>query len=240
LSPDKRQHRGAHPADHELFAAAQIAVLRAATTELSWLLERRYAIKAALKLVGDRHGLTQRQRLAIARAACPDESLQQRRARCVGVTGLRGEPVLIDGFNLLITLEAALSGGLLLRCRDGCIRDLASVHGSYRSVQETDAALRLVGAALAELGAKSAHWLLDRPISNSGRLAARIRDEAAQQGWTWTCELAFNPDVLLQTSETIALTSDSTILDNVARWANLTPHLLAQAQLKTWLIDLQV
>ena len=31
---------------------------------------------------------------------------------------LRGERLLIDGFNLLITLEAALSGAVLLRCRD--------------------------------------------------------------------------------------------------------------------------
>lgn len=223
-----------------MFAAAQLDGLRAATAELSWLLARRYAIKSALKLVGDRHGLTERQRLAIARAACSDESLERRRACCVGVEELRGEPVLIDGFNLLITLEAALSGGLLIRCRDGCVRDLSSVHGSYRSVQETRVALTLLGATLAHLNVASAHWLLDRPISNSGRLAARIRAEAAQQGWPWTCELAFNPDVLLQTSAAIALTSDSTILDNVARWTNLTAHLLTQAQIKTWLIDLQV
>ena len=43
--------------------------------------------------------------------------------------------------NVLITLESALGGGVLLRCRDGCLRDMASLHGTYRIVDETDPAL---------------------------------------------------------------------------------------------------
>ena len=75
----------------------------------------------------------------------------QRRESCVSVEQMHGEQVVIDGFNLLITLEAALSGGLVLLCRDGCLRDLSSVHGSYRSVQETERAINLIGTTLAEL-----------------------------------------------------------------------------------------
>jgi hypothetical protein len=39
--PDLRQHRGPHPADHELFASPELPVLRQATAELSWLFQRR-------------------------------------------------------------------------------------------------------------------------------------------------------------------------------------------------------
>ena len=53
--------------------------------------------------------------------------------------------------NQLITIEAALSGGLIFRGRDGCFRDLASIHGTYRKVEETLPALNLIGSFLAEM-----------------------------------------------------------------------------------------
>ena len=134
MSPDKRQHRGAHPADAQLFAHVNLPRLRAATSELSWLLSRAYAMKAALKLVGDQYNLTERQRLAISRVACTDAQRELRSARCLPVQRIENEELVVDGFNLIITVEAALGGGVLMLCRDECIRDLSSVHGSYRSV----------------------------------------------------------------------------------------------------------
>src|SRR5262245_38244 len=193
MSPDIRKHRGAHPEDRKLFGDDQLPRLRAAVQELSWLLTRDYAMKGAVKLVGDRHTLTDRQRLAVSRAACSDQSLRRRAATQMRSAQLRGAELMIDGFNLIISLEAALSGGVLLRCRDGCFRDLSSVHGSYRSVEETGAAIQLIGKSLAASEPKSVAWLLDRPISNSGRLAKLIREVAARNHWPWTVETAFNP-----------------------------------------------
>jgi hypothetical protein len=236
--PDTRRHRGAHPEDQKLFAKDQLPGLRMAVNELSWLLTRDYAIKGAVKLVGDRHGLTDRQRLAISRAACSDRSLKRRAATHLGMEELRGAELVIDGFNLIITLEAALSGAVLLRCRDGCIRDLSSVHGSYRSVEETGTAIQLIGAGLAAIAPHSVGWLLDRPISNSGRLAKLIRELAAQHVWPWTVETAFNPDRELISSRRIVISSDGPLLDQVERWTNFSRHLIEKDLDSVWLIDL--
>jgi hypothetical protein len=237
LSPDRRQHRGAHPEDRKLFDGAHLPRLRAAASDLSWLLGRDYATRAALKLVGDRHALDERQRLAVSRAACSDAQASARAARRVPLESLRGAELIVDGFNLLITTEAALGGGLVLLCRDGCARDLSSVHGSYRSVRETGAAIALVGDALAELRPASVKWLLDRPVSNSGRLAEKIREVARARGWAWEVETVFNPDVEIARSERVAITSDSTILDAAPRWANLAAHLVARLPV-AWVVDL--
>src|SRR5215467_4818790 len=105
MSPDSRKHRGAHPADRRLFTEDQLPALQDATSELSWLLGHSYSMNSALKLVGDRHSLTERQRLAISRAACSDEQRQHRKAHCLPMERITGEPVTIDGFNLLITIE---------------------------------------------------------------------------------------------------------------------------------------
>src|SRR6266576_2339469 len=125
--PDIRKHRGAHPEDRKLFAAGQVPVLCTAVGELSWLLTRDYSLKGALKLVGDRYMLTDRQRLAVARAACSDQSKERRAAALVNAAEGADKALIVDGFNLIITVEAALSSGVLMLCRDGCIRDLSSV-----------------------------------------------------------------------------------------------------------------
>ena len=238
MSPDIRKHRGAHPEDRKLFADDQIPALRAAVGDLSWLLTRDYTMKGALKLVGDKYALTERQRLAISRAACSDQSRELRTRRQITIDDARNSEWIVDGFNLIITIEAALSGGLLMSCRDGCIRDLSSVHGSYRSVDETGVALKLIGESLETLRAISVVWVLDRPISNSGRLAQRIREIARQNSWNWSTELTFNPDAQISASDRIVISSDSQVLDQVARWLNLNRFLVEKLLAGSWLIDL--
>ena len=238
MSPDFRQHRGPHPADRELFGEEQLPRLRKAVSELSWLLTRAYAPKGALKLVGDRHSLTDRQRLAVSRVACSDQSLTGRNSTLVPVSALRGAEIIIDAFNLIITVEAALGGGVLLLCRDESIRDLSSVHGSYRAISETDAAINLIGAELEKLSVKSAEWVLDKPISNSGRLAKRMRHLAEARRWPWSVELLFNPDERVVSSEKIAITSDSVILDRVTQWVNFKRYVIETELTGCWLVNL--
>jgi hypothetical protein len=237
MRPADTRHRGPHPADADLFASRWVPVLRQAVAELSWLLTRQYPPAATLKLVGDRYALTERQRWAVGRAACADEQRAHRAGTQLQPTNLAGRPVAIDGFNLIITLEAALSGGVVLRGLDEALRDLSSIHGTYRAVQETDRAIRLVAAALQPLGPGPVRWLLDQPVSNSGRLAARLRDLGAEIGLPWTAEVVMNPDRDLVDTTEVVVTSDSAVLDRASAWLNLAPLALA-TEPPYWLLDL--
>ena len=201
-------------------------------------MSRDYAMKAALKLVGDRYRLTDRQRLAVSRAACSDQSKQRRAETLVRIEQVAGDELILDGFNLVITIEAALSGGILMLCRDGCIRDLSSVHGSYRSVSETEGAIRLIGEALEALQPRSVEWVLDRPISNSGRLTKRIRYLAGERRWPWTVETVFNPDRDIISAGKIAVSSDGPLLDRIERWVNFNRYCVEKYAARKWLIDL--
>ncbi len=146
--------------------------------------------------------------------------------------------VTIDGFNLIITIEAALGGGILLLGRDNCIRDLSSVHGSYRSVTETAKAMELIGNTLQLFAPAAITWLLDRPVSNSGRLASKIEGTAAEHGWPWKVEVVFNPDTLMISSPTLAITSDGSVLDHVRGWTNFKRFLVEHYLPNCWLLDL--
>ncbi len=219
--PDRRSHRGADPRDAEAFGESSRPALSSAVRDLSWLLTRGYAPTSSLKLVGDRWGLTERQRMAVRRSACADDDRDRRAAGRAERAELAGGILWVDGFNVLTTVESHLGGGVVLRCRDGTYRDLAGVHGTYRRVFETTPALRAIGERLAELGVAEVRWLFDRPVSNSGRIAGLVRDLAAEQGLSWSVELVNNPDRVLADSVDIVATADSVILDAGPRWFNL-------------------
>lgn len=224
--PDTRTHRGAHPEDAVLFAREQWPVLQQAMGELCWLLDRGYAMRSALALVGNRHSLTERQRVGLVRSACSKNDRDLRSSRCVPLEAVRGAELWIDGYNLLITIEAALGGGVILHGRDGCCRDLASLHGTYRHVVETEPALLLVGETLARGGISHLRWVLDRPVSNSGRLKERMRQLAAENHWAWDIELEYNPDAVLANCSGVIATSDSAVLDRCSRWTDVARRIV--------------
>jgi hypothetical protein len=196
-------------------------VLNQAVADLSWLLSRGYAAGAALKLVGDRFQLIERQRIAVMRCSCADADLQHRQQASVSADRLAGQRLDLDGFNILTTVEAALAGGLILQARDGCFRDMASMHGSFRRVHETQPALERVGQVLEQLEVGEAMWFLDRPVSNSGRLAEWIRQLAIQRNWPWQVELVQDPDAVLAASPHIVASADCAVLDRCRQWYNL-------------------
>ncbi len=236
--PDKRSHRGAHPADSKLFAAENIPDLRAALQDYSLLLTKGYAEKSALKLVCDKFSLTQRQRLAVMRTACSEQQLNSRRQKQLDISELRSGELAIDGYNLLITIEAAMSGGLILKGRDGTFRDLASLHGTYRKVAETIPALELIGSFLQGLELGQALWLLDSPVSNSGRLKSLIGRLAEQNHWPWQVELTISPDHELIKTDSIVVSSDSVVLDGCKKWVNLARAVIEKKLPEANLVDL--
>lgn len=227
-----KANRGKHPKDEQLFAESELPALRKAVADLSWLRSRGYTDNSSIKLVGDRYDLTARQRIAVGRCACSDEAFRSRGARCLPAEKARDRPVLIDGFNILTTVEAALAGGILLRGRDGCIRDMSSMHGNYRVLDQSREALKLILETLRELNITRSTWYLDKPVSNSGRLKGIIEETApSYPGIEVKVILVRDPDPVLKEAGVggIVATADSGILDECGEWVNLAEAVLPDA-----------
>jgi hypothetical protein len=236
--PDKRTHRGPHPEDARLFGPDVRPLLAGAVADLCWLLGNGYAPDSSLKLVGDRYALVGRQRVAVARCSCGSRVCAERRRREVDRTALKNRPLWLDGYNVLTTVEAALGGGVILVAADGAYRDMASMHGSYRKVAETLPALKILGDLLAEYEVSLCVWLLDRPVSNSGRLKKIMESLAAENRWPWRVELVASPDAELSDSPEIIATADSVILDRCRAWFNLCREAVARYVPQAWIVDL--
>jgi hypothetical protein len=235
--PDTRTRRGPHPKDHELFSRRWIPVLESAVEDLSWLLGRGYSDRAALKLVGDRHALRDRQRKALQRCAASDASCQRRRQKVLARRQLRDQTVVVDGYNVLLTLEAALCGGLLLLGRDGVLRDLASMSAHYRRVDVTPAAISLLADFFRQTGCAQVIWYLDRPVSNSGRLKKLIQTTVADRSPSWRIDLTDRTDSLLASSPHVVASADSAVIDASRRWFNLARTVVEQNVDDAWILD---
>jgi hypothetical protein len=235
--PDRQSHRGAHPEDARDFAVEHEGKLRHAVSELSYLLSHGYAETAALTLVGDHHQLTARQRRAVARAACTDTARARRHAGRTYLDRLAGETIAIDGFNCLITLEAMLAGAPVFVGRDGALRDLASVHGTYRRVEETERALWLLGETLLAHGIARVLVRLDRPVCNSGRLRALFASCFASLGLELDAQLDEHVDRTLVSLGLTVASSDSWILGR-APWVDLPAAIASQRAFPLWRLNL--
>lgn len=235
--PDTRVKRGPHPKDAQAFAESALPHLEAAVEDLSWLLTRGYPKKASLALVGNRYGLRDRQRKAVQRCAAGDEECRERELRQVHAPALSGATLAVDGYNVLLTLEAALSGGVLLLARDGVLRDLTAMSAHYRRVDTTVPALERVAGFCQECACTRLLWYFDRPVSNSGRLKKLIEEMAAERDWPWEVRLVASPDRALIQSRHIVASADSGILDRCGLWFNLAREVVAATIAEAWIID---
>ncbi len=219
--PHKQKHRGPRPNDEKLFNKQTQWILKEAVKDYDFLLTRGYSEDAIFKLVGDRYQLRKRQRYAVMRCACGDQSLAHRNKTRLETTEGISQPVLIDGFNLIITIESALSGGFIFEGRDGCFRDLSSIHASYKRVEETWPSLALIGKYLENHTNQRIIWYLDEPVSNSGRLKQYLLELAGEKGWNWEVELKKSPDFALKQRENPIVSTDGFVLDQCQSWLNL-------------------
>jgi hypothetical protein len=146
--------------------------------------------------------------------------------------------LLIDGYNVLTTIEAALGGAVILVARDTCYRDIASVHGTYRKVEETLPAIKLAGQYLSQLKLARCIWYLDSPVGNSGRLRQMMQEAAARHGWPWEVELALNPDRVLSSATQPVASADSVILDACGAWVSLARHVVCAGVPAARIVDL--
>lgn len=222
------RNRGKHPNDDKLFSTKWHSIFKAAVDDLCYLLSRGYAASSALQVVGNRYKFNKRQRNALLRISCSEAEKAGRNGTACAATELENSIVEIDGFNLLILLESALSGAYLFKGRDGLYRDISSVHGSYKRVLKTEEAIRLTGKVLANYKVKLVKWYLDRPVSNSGKLKQRLLELSVMDELNWEVELVFNPDKVLAKSNNIVVSSDGWILDHAQKWFNLGAILIEQ------------
>jgi hypothetical protein len=195
--------------------------LQTAAADFIYLLDRGYPRRAGLQLVGNRYNLDALHREVLHRGVFARKEAGERRDRLVEVERLVDFKLLVDGHNVLITVESALAGRLLIAANDGVIRDVAGVSHRYRISTLTNEAIDTIFQILQKYPPKETLFFLDAPIRQSGELAAAIRSALKSWNLSGDAQALKVPEIQLIGGEGVVASSDSALLDRVQRGFDL-------------------
>ena len=211
--------------------------LQTAAGDFRYLLDRTYPRRAALQLVGNRYNLDALHREVLHRGVFAREEARERRDRLVEIERLVDFKLLVDGHNVLITVESGLAGRLLIAANDGVIRDVAGVSHRYRISSLTNEAIDTIFQILQKYPPKEALFFLDAPISQSGDLAAALRSSLKSWNLSGDAQALKVPEIQLIGGEGVVASSDSAVLDGVQRGFDLAATAIKSLPQEINLID---
>ncbi|OGP91955.1 MAG: hypothetical protein A2156_12305 [Deltaproteobacteria bacterium RBG_16_48_10] len=224
------------PAKHGLtaFKFLKSKNLQKASEDFRFLLDRAYPRKAALELVGNRYQLTSDQRHLLHRGVFSDMDSKGRRKKKISPNQIRGYDLVIDGHNVLITIEAGLSGRPLIFGDDGFMRDISGLSGNFRKTERTVQALQLVLKVLKRAQPRQTLFLFDSPISRSGELALEVRGRMQKENLPGDALAVRVPEKILIGFPGRVATSDTAIIDRSHKVVDLAGYVLSrQKKLKS-------
>lgn len=221
----KVSKRGFFEEDKRWFSNNKVEKLQKAQEEILYLIDREYNIAPVVTFVGDRYQFSTRQRDALKRSTCKSIKISARKEKSLNIEYIKDKTLYIDGFNLIITLEVALSQGTLIYCNDGNIRDLAGLRGTYKLIDKTDKAIELIGLFLNNYKPKEVIFYLDAPVSNSGNLKSKILEYSNNWNFSTEVELVNNADIILEKLDNV-VSSDSLIIDRCKSYFNINKSII--------------
>jgi hypothetical protein len=211
--------------------------LRIAAEDFLYLLDRSYPRKAGLQLVGNRYDLDALHREILHRGVFAREEARERRRRLVEVVRLVDFKLLVDGHNVLITVESGIAGRLLIAANDGVVRDVAGVSHRYRISTLTHEAIEAIFQILQEYPPKKTLFFLDAPIRQSGELAAALRSALEKCNLLGDAQALKVPELGLKGGEGVVASSDSAVLDEAQQGFDLAAAVIKSLPGRFNLID---
>lgn len=190
-----------------------VTMLREAAKDVRYLVDRGYPNDSAIRFVADHYRLPEEKRFILARVIVPAKVAKARQKKMVSFEEIKGKDIVVDGYNVLITVESLLGEIPVYKCDDGFLRDTRGIFRKYKASEPTVPALSDILGLLAESGAASVKIVLDQQISMSGELAATIRrmmDDCSIDG---TAKTTKDADYLLKKADGIVATGDGNIID---------------------------
>jgi hypothetical protein len=221
--------------------------------DLLELLDKKYPKKASLDLVGNRYNLNRDERLILFRGVFDTASIERRKKKRLDllthgdITSLNLKSVIIDGYNVLISLESYLQGRVIFRALDGYVRDTSGVYGNHNFSDNTERSAGLIADFVKDLTAKTGsqpdvHLLLDSPVSKSGELARYFRGLFKQRDIDAEVKTLKNPDSVIANMGkgfpyALTATSDTVLIDEIERVIDI-PYCIIRKVFQAPLMDL--
>jgi len=203
-----------------------------AAYDLRFLLNRKYRKKNALEFVSNKYLLNKQERNLLSRSVFSRVKSAERKDKLLKIKDIRGKLLILDGYNVLITVESILRQDMdsVILCDDGVIRDLKAVFGKYKFNSSTEPALIYIFNLIAKFKPLEVIFFLDSPVSLSGKLAILVESIMDEKGINGEVKLSKSVDMdikaLAKGANVIVATGDSAILDKADKIVDIPRHIL--------------
>lgn len=200
-----------------------ISKLSPPARDVRYLLERGYPKTSSIRFVGDHYRLNKSERHILTRVIVSPKTAVARNKKRLTYKEVAGKKILADGYNVLIAIESMLSDHILWLCDDGFVRDTRGVFRSHNNTDITIEAVRQMCSILSKSNISFVKILLDSQMSQSGELAALIRQELVLLSLQGEVSTSAHADFDLKhaDSEYVIATADGVIIDAVERVIDL-------------------
>ena len=206
--------------------------LKKAAFDLRFLLNRGYRKKGALQFVANKYVLNKDERNYLARSIFSDLISKKRQKKIIDISKIKGELLLIDGYNVLITVESLYNEDYdsIILCDDMIIRDLNAVFGKYKLNNTAEMALNKILDLISSYVPSYTCFFFDSPVSFSGKLAGltkKIMEEHNIQGNVCLSKTVDTEIIKLsKLKNAIVATGDSVIIDKVDQVVDIPRYIL--------------
>jgi len=197
------------------------AKLDYAAGDLRYILGRGYPRKSAVRFVCDHYRIGGDWRVVLSRVVFDSETVRRRTLKLVECDDIHSRCVGVDGFNVLIGVEAGLIGEPIFRCDDSFVRDIRGVFRNYRVTETSWRALDEIVSFLADQSPAWVEVLFDVQIGKSGELSARCREKLESHGIEGICRTSKSVDFELKHFDGVVATSDGIIIDEAISALNI-------------------
>ena len=176
--------------------------------------------------MGNRYGLTSDERNLLHRGVFSSSDSESRRRKIISIKEVQNRDLAIDGHNVLITIEAGLSGRPLILADDGFVRDISGLSGSFKKTGTTEEAIQLIVNFLEKVKPRQTLFLFDAPISNSGKLAQEVKSQLKRGNLPGDSMAVRVPEKVLIGFPGVIATSDTAIIDQSKKVLDLAGYIL--------------
>ncbi len=190
-----------------------------AADDIRYLLDRGFPLKGAVKFVCDHYRLEGDSRNLLSRTVIARSVCEKRRLKFLPCDKIRGNKIIIDGYNIIIGMESILEKKAIL-CDDGVIRDIKGVSRNFNTSENTHNAIELILSFLKGKYPSRVYFLFDSQISKSGVLAGLLREKIKHAGLVGEAGTSRHVDHDLKISHDIVASSDGIIIDNAEKTIN--------------------
>lgn len=197
--------------------------LKEAKKDFRYLLGRGFPRTGALEYVGNHYLLDEMQRNYLNRTVFSSEKIESRKSKLILLSDVKDKDVLLDGYNVLITVETMFQGedDLIVNCDDGVTRDVKAVFGKYKENETTKIALNSIISLLKLFKPQRVLFFYDSPVSLSGELAKTTKEILDSFEVPGDAQTSKNVDkTLIKLSKemgAVVATSDGVIIDKVEK-----------------------